>query len=87
MDVIATPKANEDLEKIDSALHQFFLKHFKKLETMPPRRHLRMGLPFCVENVTDQARFVYKIEGNTILITRCFATHKEYEKWYRSFQQ
>ena len=86
MNVLATPKAEADLETMDAPLIRFFLKHFEKLQEMPPRRHLRFGMPFCVENVTTQARFVYKIEGDTLWVERCFATHKEYERWYNSFR-
>ncbi|MCX6768141.1 MAG: hypothetical protein NTY90_05465 [Candidatus Micrarchaeota archaeon] len=53
---------------------------------MPPRRHLRFGLPYNVEEVTEQARFVYEREAGRITVVRCFATHKEYEKWYKSFR-
>lgn len=56
------------------------------MKTLPPRRHLKFGLPFWVENVTQQARCVYAIEGNIVHIARCFATHKEYENWYKSFR-
>ncbi|MBI5229244.1 hypothetical protein HY991_03975 [Candidatus Micrarchaeota archaeon] len=86
MNIIVLEKAKQDLAKMDASLREFFLKHFEKLETNPPGRHLRFGLPFNVENVTKQARFVYEIESDILYIVRCFATHKEYEKWYRSFK-
>lgn len=86
MELSLSPKADGDLEKMDSKLRSFFIKHFEKLETMPPRRHLRFGLPYNVENVTEQARFVYETEGETATVLRCFTTHKEYEKWYKSFK-
>ena len=84
--ILVTGKADEDLSKMDSSLRSFFLKHFEKLEIMPPRRHLRFGFPFNVENVTKQARFVYEVEADAIYVLRCFATHKEYEQWYKSFK-
>lgn len=86
MKVFISEKADADLSEMDGTLRSFFLKHFEKIAIMPPRRHLRFGLPFNVENVTNQARFVYEAESETLIILRCFATHKEYEKWYRSFK-
>ncbi len=86
MKVIVSGKADVDLSKMDPSIRSFFLKHFEKLQIMPPRRHLRFGLPYNVENVTSQARFSYDIGDDTIWIVRCFATHKEYEKWYKSFR-
>jgi len=53
---------------------------------MPPRRHLRFGIPYHVEDVTKQARLVYDIRKDTLYVVHCFATHKEYEKWYKSFK-
>jgi len=53
---------------------------------MPPRRHLRFGLPFNVEDVTKQARLVYEIEEDNFYVLHCFATHKEYEKWFNSYK-
>jgi len=53
---------------------------------MPPRRHMRFGLPFNVVNVTDQARLIYYVEVETLFVLRCFDKHKDYEKWYKTFQ-
>ena len=86
MKVIVSAKADADLSKMDASIRSFFIMHFEKLQTMPPRRHLRFGMPYNVENVTSQARFAYDVEGDTLWIVRCFATHKEYEKWYKSFR-
>ncbi|MBI5635356.1 hypothetical protein HY993_00140 [Candidatus Micrarchaeota archaeon] len=73
---------------MDSSLRWFFYKHAQKIASMPPRRHLRFGLPFNVEDVTKQARLVYEInEGKKILfILHCFSTHKDYERWYSQFR-
>lgn len=80
------PQADDDLSRMDSSIRAHFISHFQKILRMPPRRHLRFGVPMHVEKVTEQARFVYKIEGDLLSVVRCFATHKEYEKWYRSFR-
>ena len=79
-------RADKDLSKFDAELCTFFFSHIEKVSKMPPRRHLRFGLPFNVENVTRQARFVYEIADNTLYILRCFSNHKDYEKWYKSFK-
>ena len=52
---------------------------------MPPRRHMGFGVPYNVEDVTKQARLVYNENENTLSVIRCFATHKEYEKWYKTY--
>ena len=87
MKVEVSKRADYDLSKMDGSIVNLFLKHFDKIGEIPPRRHLRFGLPFNVEEVTKQARFIYNDENNTITILRCFSTHKEYEKWYKSFKQ
>ena len=81
-------KADEDFLKIDGNLRKFFSKHLEKVATMPPRRHLKHGLPFFVEEVTKQASLVYELEDETqtLFVVRCFALHKDYEKWYQSFK-
>ena len=87
MEVTFSEKAESDLDAMDKILQSFFIKHTEKICVIPPRRHLRFGLPFNVENVTKQARMSYAIENNTIYIIRCFAVHKDYERWYLSFKQ
>ncbi len=84
--LIFTPKAGEDLNALDQSVRKLFLKHAEKLQAMPPRRHLKFGLPFNVEDVTKQARMIYETNDSELIILRCFATHKEYEKWYKSFK-
>jgi len=64
----------------------FFKLHIEKLAQMPPRRHLKFGIPYHVEDVTKQARLIYEIEGSTIYVVRCFTKHKDYEKWYNSYK-
>jgi hypothetical protein len=79
-------KAEQDLDIMTETLRKFFIKHMEKLEKMPPRKHMRFGLPYFVEDVTKQARMIYGFEGETLIVLRCFATHKEYEKWYLSYK-
>ena len=86
MNVLFDAKALEDIHSFDRQLQGFFRNHIDKLCKMPPRRHLKRGLPFFVEDVTKQARLVYLEDGELLRVIRCFATHKEYEKWYNSFR-
>ncbi len=85
INIILSDEAIEDIRVMDKGLKQRFQAHFLKLTRMPPRRHLRFGLPFNVEEV-GPARFVYDIQGEDLTVARCFATHKEYERWYKSFR-
>ena len=78
--------AEKELDSMEKSLKKLFLKHSEKISEMPPRRHMRFGLPFNVEEVTRQARLVYNTENETCFILHCFKTHKEYERWYKSFK-
>ncbi|MEK6957541.1 MAG: hypothetical protein AABW99_00985 [archaeon] len=71
---------------MDSTLRVMFLKHAEKIASGSEQRHMRFGLPFYAEEVTRQARLVYNFEAGSLFIVRCFATHKEYEKWYKSYK-
>jgi mRNA-degrading endonuclease RelE of RelBE toxin-antitoxin system len=80
-----TPQAENDLDEMDDATYDLFDKHMDKIARMPPRRHLRFGIPMHVEEV-GQGRILYQVKNDTIYILRCFKTHKEYEKWYKSLK-
>ena len=87
VEIIFDVDAVHDLDRMDNSVREFFRKHVKKISQMPPRRHLQFGLPWHVEEVTKQARLVYNCKNNEkLVIMRCFAIHKEYEKWYKSFK-
>lgn len=86
MKAVFSEKAEKELDGTDSGLRKLFIKHAEKIASMPPKRHLRFGLPFNVEEVTRQARIVYGIEEDACYILHCFKTHKEYERWYKSFK-
>jgi mRNA-degrading endonuclease RelE of RelBE toxin-antitoxin system len=77
--------AAKALLKMDRATQEVFIEHMEKMAEMPPRKHLRFGQPYNVEKV-GQGRIVHQIESSTLFITRCFATYKEYEKWYKSLR-
>ncbi|MBU0586668.1 hypothetical protein KJ780_04080 [Candidatus Micrarchaeota archaeon] len=85
MQILISEKAEHDLDIMDPAIRKIFIKHIEKISQMPPRRHMRFGLPFNVEEV-GQGRIVYQMENDSMIVLRCFAVHKEYEKWYSSFK-
>lgn len=86
MKVFFSEDAEKQLDALDNSLRLLFFKHVEKIKCMPPRRHMRFGMPFNVEEVTKQARMIYHIEDDTLYIIRCFKSHKDYERWYKSFK-
>jgi mRNA-degrading endonuclease RelE of RelBE toxin-antitoxin system len=88
MKIVFSEKAENELDSADQSLRKLFLKHSEKIASMPPKRHMKFGLPFNVEEVTKQARMVYYIEEDEGIcyVLHCFKTHKEYERWYKSFK-
>lgn len=49
MDIEVSEKAESDLDSMDPNLRKIFLKHMEKIKEMPPRRHMRFGLPFLLK--------------------------------------
>ena len=86
MEVKILETAEKELEKIANPLNKQFGKHIEKIASKEESRHLKHSLPYFTENVTKQARIIYCIEKETIYVMHCFATHKEYERWYKSFK-
>jgi hypothetical protein len=86
MQVSFSEKAKMDFARMDRGAREIFYSHIEKLERITPRRHLRFGVPFFVENVGGQGRVVLAFGDNELIVVRCFTTHKEYEKWYKSFR-
>lgn len=85
-EILFSEKAEKELGDSDLGLRKLFMEHARKIAGMPPRRHMRFGMPFNVEEVTRQARIVYKMEGGKCYILHCFEKHKDYERWYKSFK-
>jgi mRNA-degrading endonuclease RelE of RelBE toxin-antitoxin system len=83
MEVNILAQAADDLDRMDNNAYLFFVNHIKKIAQMPPRRHMKFGMPFNVEEI-GQGRIVYQVKEEKLFIIRCFADHKDYEKWYRS---
>jgi len=86
MEIDWSDQSKKDMKAFERKLQGFFLSHADKLSIMPPRRHLKHGLPWNVEDVTKQARLVYLADNDALRVIRCFATHKEYERWYQSYR-
>ncbi len=84
MEVRILETAEKELE-IANPLNKLFGKHIEKIASKETGRHLK-HLLYLTENVTKQARIIYYIEKETIYVMHCFATHKEYERWYKSFK-
>ena len=86
MNLIFKDGALRDLKKQDRKLQKQFLDHSEKMKIHPSKKHFKFGVPFFVEKITKQARFIFNIENDTIYILRCFKTHKEYEDYYKRFR-
>ncbi len=76
-------QAKSDLKKMERAQLISFGKHIDKIADNPPGRHMKHGLPYFVSEV-GQGRIVYRAVNDTIFVLRCFTSHKDYEKWYKS---
>lgn len=83
--LVTLERAKKDLKKMPEQLKIFFLKHFKKLQdNFVPGKHLKHGISYFVEKVTESTRFAFEVNENTITVVRCFKNHKEYEEWYKN---
>jgi mRNA-degrading endonuclease RelE of RelBE toxin-antitoxin system len=74
-------EAKKEFKSLENTTKKMFAKHIVKMETNAPRKRLR-NTNFYVEQV-GQGRVVCLICTNRIEILRIFATHKEYERWYK----
>ncbi len=86
MELIFSDFARKEMENLEHELKSLFIKHLEKMKKSPPRKHMKYGIPFHVEKVTKQARIVYNVKGELVYILRCFASHKEYERWHKSYK-
>jgi len=86
MELIFSDSARKELEDLEQELKSLFIKHLEKMQESPPRKHMKHGIPCHIEKVTRQARIVYDIKGEQIYVLHCFASHKEYERWYKSYK-
>ncbi len=86
MELIFSDSGRLEIENLEQELKFIFIKHLEKMRSSPPRKHLKHGILCHAEKVTKQARIVFNIEGERIYILHCFASHKEYERWYNSYK-
>jgi len=86
MELIFSDSGRLEIENLEQELKSIFIKHLEKMRSSPPRKHLKHGMPCHVEKVTRQARIVFDIREERIYILHCFASHKEYERWYNSYK-
>jgi len=86
MELVFSDSARKELESLPEEITAIFLKHLEKMQEMPPRKHMKYGIPCHLEKVTKPARIVFNIEGDHIYILHCFGSHKEYERWYGSYR-
>ncbi|MFB3764049.1 MAG: hypothetical protein ACE14P_02235 [Methanotrichaceae archaeon] len=86
MELIFSETARKELADLEQELKSQFIRHLEKMLVSPPRKHMKHGIPCHVEKVTRQARIIYNIKGTQIYILHCFATHKDYERWYNSYR-
>jgi len=86
MELIFSDSGKLEIENLEQELKSIFIKHLERMQSSPPRKHLKHGMPGHVEKVTRQARIVFNIKGEQIYILHCFASHKEYERWYKSYK-
>ncbi len=74
--------ARKEFASLDKSLKPIFAKHIAKIEANPPRRHLKGGAGYAVEEA-GQGRIICHVKDDELVIIHVFPTHKEYEKWYR----
>jgi phage-related protein len=86
MKLIFSDSARKEMENLEKELKYLFIKHLEKMQRATPHKHMKYGIPCHVEKVTRQARIVYNIKEEQIYILHCFASHKEYERWYKSYK-
>lgn len=86
MELIFSASARSEFEDLEQELKILFIEHLEKMQKSSLRKHMRHGVPCHVEKVTKQARIVCNIKGDKIYVLHCFASHKEYERWYKSYK-
>lgn len=79
-EVVLHEDAEERLLKIDKPVRERIIKRIARMRSESPRRHMKHGLDFFVEEA-GQYRIVYKFSENKKVIY-FVGDHKEYEKWY-----
>ena len=86
MERVFPDSARQELADMPRDMKSVFLMHLEKIQTRPPRKHMKYGIPCHVEKVTKQARIIYDISEDRTYILHCFTSHKEYGHWYSSYK-
>ena len=86
MDLVFSESATKELAAMPQGMKSVFLLHLEKLNSRPPRKHMKHGIPCHVEKVNRQARIICDISDDRTYILHCFTSHKEYEHWYSSYK-
>lgn len=86
MVLLFSENAKKQLEELPHNLKPVFPRHLEKIQSRPPRRHMKYGIPIHVEEITRDARIIYKQEKEDTYIIQCFRNPKEYENWYKSYK-
>jgi hypothetical protein len=86
MEHIFSDSGRLEIENLEQEMKSIFVKHLEKMQSSPLRKQLKQGIPCHVEKVTRQARIVFDIREERIYILHCFASHKEYEGWYKLYK-
>jgi hypothetical protein len=86
MEIIFSDSARREMVDLAQELQYLFIEHHELMQRGFHRKHMKYGIPCHVERVTKQARIIYDIKGDLICILHCFANHKEYERWYKSYK-
>jgi plasmid maintenance system killer protein len=86
MELIFSIAAKKELENLSPELKAIFFVHLEKIRASPPRKHMQHGISCHVEKVTKQARIIYSVRGDQTYVLHCFANHKDYEHWYKSYK-
>ena len=86
MKLVFTDPAKKELKDLPQELAAQFIAHLEKMQDMPPRKHMKYGIPYHVEKVTKQARIICDIREDKIYIIHCFGSHDECERWYKSYK-
>jgi hypothetical protein len=80
--IMLSGQAQLEFAALDKSAKLVFAKRLVKLESAPPRKHLKGGGGYSVDEV-GQGRIICQQKGEELLVLHVFATHKEYERWYR----
>jgi phage-related protein len=86
MHLVFSDTAKKELAQLPQDMKAIFLMHLEKIHSPPPSKHRKHGIECHVEKVTKQARIIYDIGEDQTYLLHCFASHKEYEYWYKSYK-